>query len=135
MMKPLNFYIKESIVDEKLDINKVRLDNSAPFPIDGGLKKLVQFLIANGFSEIEDIGDFDFYVEKYNSMKTKAYSTNGSDIRFADTTYDTISKDNPIFVIDTWTKNMYTEVDNWWQNKLKPKEFCKKLEERLEFRV
>lgn len=119
-------------------LEKLRVDDiiiNAEFPIDGGHKKIVQFLIANGFSEIEDIGDFDFCVEKFNSMRTKAYSTNGSEIRFADTSYSTISKDNPIFVIDTQTNNMFTEVDHWWQNRLKPKEFCKKLKERLEFLV
>lgn len=127
-MRELSNYI-----NEKLDINKVRLNNSAPFPIDGKVEEVEQFLIANGFSEVEERGDFDFYVEKLNSMKTKVYSKEGEDIRFADTSYDTISKDNPIFVIDTWTLNMFTEVDNWWQNRLKPKEFCKKLEEKFEF--
>lgn len=134
-MKPLNFYINNAI-NEKLDINKVNVENRnfvKEFPMDGGPRKIVQFLIANEFSEIEDNGDFDFCVEKFNSMKTKAYSTNGSDIRFADTSYDTISKDNPIFVIDTQTNNMFTEVDHWWQNRLKPKEFYDKLKERFDF--
>ena len=58
MMKPLNFYIKNTI-NEKLDINKVNIKNKnfgKKFPIDDGMDEIKRYLLKNSFKEVDDKG-------------------------------------------------------------------------------
>lgn len=137
-MKPLNFYIKESIVDEKLDINKMSLkdkDFVKKFPLNGKADEIRTYLLNNDFIEVDDKEHFIKYVENLNSMKTKVFSESLKQLRFADTSFGVISEENPIFAIDTGNRNgnvIATEINYWWEHKLSEEEFLDKLKERFD---
>ena len=79
---------------EKLDINKVRLNDK--FPIDGTIEDVVEFLEEQGFKDINQRGSKDVI---FNSKKSKCFYRLSGHLWFGDTSKEEISKKNPIFVI------------------------------------
>lgn len=132
-MRELTTYI-----NEKLDINKVNIKNKnfgKKFPIDGGMDEIKRYLLKNGFKEVNDRGNFDTYVGNLNSMATKVFSVGLRQLRFADTTYDTINEENPIFAININSSTdviWSTEAKYWWEHKISKEKFHDRLKERFD---
>lgn len=93
--------LKDSIL-EKLDINKVNLNNR--FPIDGTLEDIAKFLEEEGFQQVE----YGYVKTAFNEPKAKCFMIFTTTIRFADTSKEEVSKDNPIFYIDFEDKKDYS---------------------------
>lgn len=131
-MKELTKYITE-----KLDINKVNLDDR-DFPIDGTLDDMIEFLKSQGFIEIPDTSIKSKLYSVMNKKKGKVFA-NAKDwfIRFADTSKHYIDKEHPVYAI-FYDERYYIE----WINSIKkddysliPKEeFLKLLNTRFRWR-
>lgn len=99
-MRELTTYI-----NEKLDLNKVNLHDK--FPIDEDSKKVIEFLKAQGFKELDDnkIHYWSKYFIEMDKMSAKVYSLTPADddnvdsLKFANTTKARISDNNPLFLI------------------------------------
>jgi len=87
---------------EKLDINKVSLDDK--FPIDGTLEDIAEFLEEEGFQQIE----YGYVKTAFNELKAKCFMRDTTSIRFADTSRREVSKDNPIFYIHLGNRKEYS---------------------------
>lgn len=92
-MKELSNYIYE-----KLDINKVKLNDK--FPTDRTLNDIIEFLKEEGFKQVE----YDYVKTVFNRANTKCFMIDDASIRFADTSKEDISKDNPVFYIGFYNK-------------------------------
>jgi len=125
------------ILLEKLDIDDVKIGNSKyfvkDFPLDNTIEKIVNYLKDNDFKEVswptmKELSEFKKDLEKEN---WKVFTMYGNEmIRFANTTYDTISKDNPIFVIykGKSANHLYFESNKWWERRdIKPDDFLAKM--------
>lgn len=88
---------------EKLDINKVNLDDETHFPLDEGLQKAIEYLKQNKFGEIDttvyQIDNAPTTIEAFNKEKDRSFyvfsNRRGGILRFADTTSKIVSQSNP----------------------------------------
>lgn len=109
---------------EKLDIDKVSLNNKSQFPLDKGLQKAIEYLKQNNFREIDtsvhQIDNAPTAIEAFNIEKDKVFyvfsNKRGGIIRFANTTSKIISPSNPclevLFVGDDGIAFMYSYGPN-----------------------
>jgi hypothetical protein len=87
-------------ITEKLDINKVKLNDK--FPIDGSFGDIIKFLESHGFIEVPNDNKSKLYPEM-NKKKGKVFAKctgyNSGYIRFVDTSNHNIDKDHPVYSI------------------------------------
>lgn len=130
-MKKLSNYI-----NEKLDINNVNL-RRIDFPLDKSVEEVANFLIINGFQEIEHSVLSGGLEKKFNNANGKAFirqeeTTGRPWIRFADTSNEKISTKNPMFFYSPRGKEYgkdypmsYTQITN--------KEFLNEITKKFDF--
>lgn len=98
-MKELSNYIYE-----KLDINKVSLDDR--FPINGTLDDIIEFLEEQGYFGFSWLSETPGgWSKAFNYYKRKSFFSKPEDrwgyayLKFADTTNKNIGKENPMYEI------------------------------------
>ena len=135
-MKTITNYITERIRVDNIN-ERIRIDNikSVKFPIDGTIDEIIKFLEGHGFKEIDDIKGrtaTDFFNSKHDRcywLRDKKW------IYFGDTN-NTITKDNPIFVVFLYgdgSKNFKNEYGNDRFEILTKDEFLQKLNKVFDF--
>jgi hypothetical protein len=131
-MKTIDNYINERL-------NPRHLGKVSEFPIDGTLEERIKFLENKGFT---DIGKPSLSpgarVERFNFFKGRVFEYKEDILRFADTSRNTISKNNPIYVIAnsifSFNKKYYKEYETVDGDKeLTKEEFLKEINKRFKF--
>lgn len=123
---------------EKLDINSVKLPNEEPFPIDGSITDMAEFLKNYKFEEVLDSYDYESVNDIFpilNICKNKCYMTDVDTdhwIRICDTTKEKISKNNPCVFISYETKNYDLECPHSIDNHLSKEECLKYLKKKFD---
>ena len=131
-MKTIDNYILERL-------NPRHLGKTSEFPIDGTLEEMIIFMYNNGFTDIGKPSQSPgARVEKFNFFKGRVFEYKKDDIlRFADTSRNTISKNNPIYVIAnsiSFGKRYYKEYETVDGDKeLTKEEFLKEINKRFKF--
>ena len=133
-MKELTNYI-----NEKLKVDDIVPDKEE-FPIDKDSKKIIEFLKAQGFKELDDnkIHDWSKYFIEMDKMSTKVYSLTPADdddnvdsLKFANTTKVRIGNNNPLFLImhDLTTKEFKYQLcySHWGYEDVSKKVFLEKI--------
>jgi len=91
-------FVSKDTIYEKLDINKVNLNDTGSFPIDGSIEDMIKFLKSLGFKEIDVKGRSA--TESFNSKHDKCYWLRDKLwIYFGDTSEGNISPTNELFMI------------------------------------
>lgn len=125
-MKELTKYIIE-----KLSIDDVTLDDNM-FSGKIDYESFVSYLLRNGFEEINGHATIETLRTAFNKAhgKVMALSSGTLVIRFADTSKEGISNDNPIYACKFYKDGkpvFSTEVKDWWQTRLDEKDFIKEI--------
>jgi len=135
-------FVSKDTIYEKLDINKVSLNEDLEFPIDGKPSDVFLWLKKNKFKQF-DCND-EHIKTQFNNKNARCFATQQRKsltysnqqtvfIWFADTSKKKISEDNPIFLYKIDGKLItYYFI---WKEMLNPKvgafEFTEKINETL----
>ena len=93
--------LKDTIY-EKLKVDDIVLEEK--FPMDGNFDEIIDFLTEQGFKEVPN-STGNTISKILNKESNKCFiNYNNDTIWFADTTKKEVSDDNPIFLIEKWSK-------------------------------